>query len=239
MRSNTVQLAWPFALLGVVGGAQLPAGFSAAVLFGSVLGLLGALVSAALDRVRDWQVAMMAPAIGAIAGVALGFGNDGCDGAGVGFSAGVGFGLLAMPALVLITRRARRAQRLPPASLLGRAYRRRVWLMTLTASTLASLMVPAAANPWAQPADAPLAQLCALATMLLVVGDATLWLTLAQPDAPPRPPAALADGHPYRQPSPPPPPAPDLRALAALAAASLLYDALLVALVAAALLVSR
>jgi hypothetical protein len=233
-----VQLAWPFALLGAAVGAQLPSGPSSAVLMAAVLGLFGALVSSALERVRDWQVAVMSPFVGALTGVTLGFSSDGFDGAVIGFVAGVGFGLLALPALVLITRRAQRAQRLAPTSLLGRAYRRRVWLVALTASTLAALVVPAMANPWSQPAEAPLAQLCSLATMLMAMADATIWLALAQPETPARPSSPTAAANPYREPSPPST-KPDLRGLSAMAAASLLYDALLVALVAGALLVSR
>jgi hypothetical protein len=238
MTSNTVQLAWPFALIGAAIGAQLPSGPSGALLMAAVLGLFGGLVSTALGRVRDWQVGVMAPAIGALTGMAVGFGAEGLEGGAIGLIGGLGFGLLTLPALVLITRRARRAARLPRQSLLGRAYRRRVWLMALTASTLASLVVPALANPWARPAEAPMAQLCALAMMLMAMADATIWLAVAQPDPPPMsslPPTA----NPYRDAAPPRPAQPDQRVLSALAAASLLYDALLVALVAAALLVSR
>jgi hypothetical protein len=238
MRSNTVQLAWPFALIGAAIGAQLPEGASGALLMAAVLGLFGGMVSTALPRVRDWQVGVMAPAIGAITGTAVGFGSEGLDGGCIGMVGGLGFGLMILPALVLITRRGRRAARLPERSLLGRAYRRRVWLMALTTSTLASLVVPAVANPWARPAEAPLAQLSAMTMMLVAMADATIWLAVAQPDPSPRtslPPTA----NPYRDPAPPRPAHPDQRVLSALAAASLLYDALLVALVAAALLVSR
>jgi hypothetical protein len=238
MQSKTVQLAWPFALLGAAVGAQLPSSAAATLLMTSVLGLFGALISSALERVRDWQVALMSPLIGALTGATLGFGNDGFDGAAIGLVGGVGFGLLALPALVLITRRARRAHRLPATSLLGRAHRRRVWLMSLTTATLASLVVPTVASAAAQPAEAPLAQLCALATMLMAMADATIWLALAQPDPPRASLPSQPTANPYRDPSPPST-KPDLRALSALAAASLLYDALLVALVAGALLVSR
>jgi hypothetical protein len=238
MRSNTVQLAWPFALIGAAIGAQLPSGASGALLMAAVLGLFGGLISSALSRVRDWQVGVMAPAIGAITGMAVGFGSAGLDGAAIGLIGGVGFGLMTLPALVLITRRAKRAARLPTQSLLGRAYRRRVWLMALTASTMASLVVPAVANPWARPAEAPMAQLCAMAMMLMAMADATIWLTVAQLDPAPGP-SLTPSANPYRDAAPPRPAQPDLRVLSALAAASLLYDALLVALVAAALLVSR
>jgi hypothetical protein len=166
----------------------------------------------------------------------LGWSRDGFDGSALGVVAGLGFGMVALPPLVLLTRRARHAFQLPAASLLGRAARRRLWLLALTTSTLASLVVPAVANPWSRPAEAPLAQLCALGTMLMALADATIWLATAQPD-PPRLPA-VPTGNPYRDPSPPPPRL-DLRGLSALAASALLYDALLVALVAGALLVSR
>lgn len=243
--SGTVQLAWPFALIGAAVGAELPslgtyAGHSdgiAALTLTLVLALFGALVSSALDRVRDWQVALMSPAMGAITGAALGFSRDGLDGGALGIVAGIGFGLVALPPLVLLTRKARRAWRLPATSLLGRAARRRLWLLALVTSTLASLVVPAVASPLSRPAEAPLAQLCALATMVMALTDATIWLALAQPDRPRLP--ALPTGNPYRDPSPPAHERPDLRGLAALAASSLLYDALLVALVAGALLVSR
>jgi hypothetical protein len=78
----------------------------------------------------------------------------------------------------------------------------------------------------------------ALGTMLLAIGDAAAWLAAAapRPMRAPRPDAR----HPYREPGlPVPAPAPlHARALAQLAAQALLYDALLVAIVAAAMLVS-
>lgn len=240
MRRNTMQLGWPFALIGAAVGAQLPSATSSSVTMAFVLGVFGILISSALDRVRDWQVALMAPAVGAGAGAAIGLGIAGLDAGVVGAAAGVGFGILALPALLLITDGARRALTLPADSLLGKAQRRRVWLLALSASTLASLMVPALANPWAQPAEAPLAQMCALATMAMALVDATLWLVLAQLDVKPATTTSEPSANPYRDPAPPArPPLGDLRALAAVAASALLYDAMLVAVVAAALLVSR
>jgi hypothetical protein len=239
MRSNQVQLAWPFALIGAAVGAQLPAALASALIMAMVLALFGALISAALERVRDWQVALMSPVVGATTGATLGFSLDGLDGGAIGFIAGLGFGLLALPPLVLITDGARRAMRLPHRSLLGRAQRRRVWLLALSTSALAALVVPALANPWSHPSEAPLAQLCAVGTMVLAVADAAIWIAMAncrQPTTDSQP----SNANPYRQNSAPPiSQAPDLRILAVLAAESLLYDALIVAVVAAALLVSR
>ena len=235
-----MQLGWPFALIGAAVGAQLPSGTSSGVMMALVLGIFGALISSALDRVRDWQVALMAPAVGAAAGAAVGLGVAGLDASIVGAAAGIGFGTLALPALLLITDGARRAYRLPASSMLGKAQRRRVWLLALSASTLASLMVPALADPWAQPAEAPLAQMCALGTMAMALVDATIWLVLAQLDVKPAVPATEPSANPYREAAPPERARHgELRALAALAAGALLYDAMLVAVVAAALLVSR
>ncbi len=235
-----MQLAWPFALIGAAVGAQLPAPFASGVIMALVLGLFGALVTGSLERVRDWQVAVMSPLVGAATGATLGWSLDGFDGGAIGVVAGLGFGLLALPPLVLITDGARRVMRLPRRSLLGRAQRRRVWLLTLATSSLAALVVPALANPWSHPSEAPLAQLCALGTMMVAMGDAAIWVALAQPLPPP--PSSTPSANPYREPTPPKaPPSPDaeLRVLGVLAAESLLYDALLVAVVAAALLVSR
>ena len=114
-----MQLAWPFALIGVAVGAQLPAPFASAVIMALVLGLFGALVSGALPRVADWQVALMSPFVGATTGATVGWSIDSFDGAAVGIIAGVGFGLFALPPLVLITDGARRAMRLPHRSFLG------------------------------------------------------------------------------------------------------------------------
>jgi hypothetical protein len=239
-RPNTMQLAWPFALIGGAVGAQLPGAFASGVIMALVLGLFGALVSGALERVRDWQVALMSPLVGAATGATLGWSLDGFDGAAIGIVAGVGFGLLALPPLVLITDGARRASKLPRGSLLGRAQRRRVWLLTMSTASLAALVVPALANPWSHPSEAPLAQLCALGTMMVAMADASIWVAMAQPM--PRPPRATPSANPYRDPAPPsaePQQHPELRLLGVLAAESLLYDALLVAVVAAALLVSR
>ena len=237
MRSNQVQLAWPFALIGVAVGAQLPAALASAVVMALVLGVFGALIASAIDRVRDWQVAVMSPVVGAATGATLGWGLDGIDGAAIGLIAGLGFGLLALPPLVMITDGARRVTRAPERSLLGQAQRRRVWLLALSTSALAALVVPALANPWSRPSEAPLAQLCALATMMMAVADAAIWITLAQEGR-----QSTVDspqlGNPYRE-SPVPPPRVDDRILGVRAAEALLYDALIVAVVAAALLVSR
>lgn len=241
--SNSVQLGWPFGLIGIAIGAQLPAGVASAVIMALVLGLFGTLVSSALERVRDWQVALMSPLVGAATGITLGLSFDGLDGGVIGLVAGLGFGLLALPPLVVITDGARRAHRLPRRSLLGRAQRRRIWLLTLTTCALATLVVPALANPFSHPSEAPLAQLCALGTMLMAMADAAIWLALAQPDPPTRPSTVdgQQSGNPYRESAAPAHRVPpfDMRGLAVLAAESLLYDALLVAIVAAALLVSR
>lgn len=237
MKPNSVQLAWPFALIGVAVGAQLPGAFASALLMALVLGLFGALVTSALERVPDWQVAVMSPSVGAISGAMLGWSFDGLDGAAIGCVAGLGFGLLALPALLLLTDGARRASRLPGRSLVGRAQRRRVWLLALSTSALATLVVPALANPWARPSEAPLAQLMALGTMMMALADAALWIAAAQFERR-APTAATPSANPYRAgapPTAPQPPAP----FAVLAAESLLYDALIVAVVAAALLVSR
>ncbi|HWE29457.1 MAG TPA: hypothetical protein VHB97_15715 [Polyangia bacterium] len=239
MRRNTMQLGWPFALIGAAVGAQLPSATSSSLTMALVLGIFGVLISSALERVRDWQVALMAPAVGAGAGLAIGLGVAGLDAGVVGAASGIGFGILALPALLLITDGARRALRLPEGSMLGKAQRRRVWLLALSASTLASLMVPALANPWAQPAEAPLAQMCALGTMAMALVDATMWLVLAQLDVKPAT-TSEPSANPYRDPAPPQRSRHgDLRQLAAIAASALLYDAMLVAVVAAALLVSR
>jgi hypothetical protein len=237
MRPNSMQLAWPFALIGAAVGAQLPAALASSVIMALVLGLFGALVTSSLDRVRDWQVAVMSPAVGAATGATLGFSIDGIAGTAIGLIGGLGFGLLALPPLVLITSGARRAARLPARSLLERAQRRRVWLLALSTSALASLVVPALANPWSRPAEAPLSQLCALGTMLMAMADASIWIAMGQLKPPVATPTQSAG--PYRESAAPLPPPPDLRMLGVLAAESLLYDALLVAIVAAALLVSR
>jgi hypothetical protein len=187
--------------------------------------------------VRDWQVALMSPLVGTATGATLGWSISSFDGAAIGIVAGVGFGLLALPPLVLITDGARRAMRLPRRSLLGRAQRRRVWLLALSTSSLAALMVPAIANPWSRPSEAPLAQLCALATMLLALADASIWVAIAQiPESSER---KQSSANPYRDNAAPRVAGTGGRRLGVLAAESLLYDALLVAIVAAALLVSR
>jgi hypothetical protein len=231
-----MQLAWPFALIGVTVGAQLPAPFASAVIMALVLGLFGALVSSSLGRVADWQVALMSPLVGIATGATIGWSLDSFDGAAVGSIAGLGFGMFALPALLLITDGARRAQRLPARSLLGRAQRRRVWLLSLATSTLAALIVPALTDPWSRPSEAPLAQLCATGLMILAVLDSCAWIAMTQCRR------ATVDGpqsaNPYRE-NPLPIPEPDTRMVAVLAAESLLYDALLVAVVASALLVSR
>ena len=235
--ANRVQLAWPFAVLGAAAGSQLPSGLLGGVTLALVLGFLGALISTAIDRVRDWQVALMAPIVGAATGAIMGFILDGLDAGALGMIAGTGFGLLALPPLVVIADVARRASQLSPRSLVGRAQRRRLWLLTLTAGALAALIVPALANPWAHPAESPLAQMYAVGTMILAMTDSALWIAATAPH--PRGPTVGAR-HPYREPGLPTencPPLPD-RTVGALAAQSLLYDALLVAVVAAALLVS-
>jgi hypothetical protein len=238
MRPNSIQLAWPFALMGAAVGAQLPAPFASAVMMALVLALFGALVSSALPRVRDWQVALMSPFVGAATGATIGWSLDTFTGASIGVVAGIGFGLLALPPLVLITDGARRAIRLPRRSLLGRAQRRRVWLLALSTSSLAALVVPALVNPWSRPSEAPLAQLCAVATMMVALVDAMIWVNIAQISQQSTA-NSRQSANPYRQSAAPKPPAHDLRILSVLAAESLLYDALLVAVVAAALLVSR
>lgn len=237
MRSNRVQLAWPFAIFGAAVGSQLPAGAAGGVMLALSLAFLGALISSALERVRDWQVAMMAPLVGALIGASFAFLADGIEASAIGTIAGIGFGLLALPPLVLITDAARRASRMPPRSILGRAQRRRLWLLTLAASALVALIVPALANPWAKPAESMLAQLYAVGTMLVAVADSTLWISAAAPRARS---ITSAAQHPYREPAASPAPLPDVRerVVATLAAEALLYDALLVAVVAAALLVS-
>ncbi|MDB4967549.1 MAG: hypothetical protein JWN44_3238 [Myxococcales bacterium] len=236
MTPNQVQLAWPFALIGGAVGAQLPSAPASAILMALVLGVFGALISSALDRVRDWQVALMSPFVGAATGATIGWGLDGFDGGAIGLIAGLGFGLLALPPLILITDGARRAARLPERSLLGQAQRRRVWLLALSTSALASLAVPALANPWSRPSEAPMAQLCALATMLMAIADASIWVTMTQQTPPP--PTDTPSANPYRE-SAMKPPRVDDRMIGIRAAESLLYDALIVAVVAAALLVSR
>jgi hypothetical protein len=238
MGANSMQLAWPFALIGAAVGAQLPSPFASGVIMALVLALFGALVSSALERVRDWQVALMSPFVGAATGATIGWSLDTFTGASVGVVAGIGFGLLALPPLVLITDGARRALKLPRCSLLGRAQRRRVWLLALTTSSLAALVVPALANPWSHPSEAPLAQLCALGTMMLALADAMIWVAVAQASQPSTV-HSRQTANPYRDSAAPKSTRPELRRLSVLAAESLLYDALLVAVVAAALLVSR
>jgi hypothetical protein len=233
---RSMQLAWPFALIGAAVGAQLPAPFASSVIMALVLGLFGALVSSALGRVADWQVALMSPFVGGATGATVGWSIDSFDGAAFGIVAGVGFGLFALPPLVLITDGARRAMKLPHQSFYGRAARRRVWLLALATSALAALVVPALANPWSHPAEAPLAQACASAVMMLALIDACLWIAQLHARGGLRPGTPTA--HPYRE-GAPAPSAADTRAIGVLAAESLLYDALLVAVVASALLVSR
>ena len=232
-----MQLAWPFALIGAAVGAQLPAPFAAAVILALVLGLFGALVSNALPRLGDWQVAPMSPLVGAATGATLGFGLGGFGCAAVGLVAGIGFGLLALPPLVLITDAARRAQRLPPRSLLGRGQRRRVWLLALATSALATLLRPALANPWSHPAEAPLAQLCATGFMALAFFDSIMWIATTQ--SRPFTAGGPRSANPYRENAAPDRRSSEARMMALVAAVSLLYDALLVGIVAAAVLVSR
>jgi hypothetical protein len=231
-----MQLAWPFALIGTAVGAQLPAPFASSVIMALVLGLFGALVTGGLPRVADWQVALMSPFVGAATGATVGWSLDSFDGAAVGVIGGLGFGMFALPPLVLITEEARRAMRLPERSFLERAARRRVWLLALSTSALAALVVPALSNPWSHPAEAPLAQSCASTLMLLALFDASSWI--AQLQAQPASPPVVPSANPYRE-GAPAPVAGDPRAIGVLAAESLLYDALLVAIVASALLVSR
>ena len=231
-----MQLAWPFALIGAAVGAQLPAPFASALIMALVLGLFGGLVTGALPRVCDWQVALMSPIVGAATGATIGWSLDSFDGAAVGFVGGIGFGLFALPPLLLITDGARRALRLPPGSPLDRAQRRRIWMLALSTSALASLIVPALTNPWSHPAEAPFAQLTSTALIVLAVVDAVAWIALAQPR--PTPPAPPQSANPYRD-MRVQAPTPDRRMVAVLAAESLLYDALVVAVVASALLVSR
>ncbi len=233
---RALQLAWPFALIGAAVGAQLPAPCASAVIMSLVLGLFGALISGALPRVGDWQVALMSPFVGAATGATVGWSIDSFDGAAVGIVAGIGFGLFALPPLVLITDGARRAMRFPAQSFLARAARRRVWLLALSTSSLAALVVPALANPWSHPAEAPLAQSCASALMMLALVDACCWIAQLQPRRTPAPNPQSAN--PYRE-GVPMAAASDRGAVGVLAAESLLYDALLVAIVASALLVSR
>jgi hypothetical protein len=248
--ADRVQLAWPFAVLGAAAGSQLAAGPYGGLVGGLtlalVLGFLGALISAAIERVRDWQVALMAPIVGAGTGAIMGFILDGLDAGALGLVAGTGFGLLALPPLVLIADVARQASCHGARTLLGRAQRRRLWLLTLTASALASLIVPALSNPWSHPAESHLAQLYAVATMIVAMCDSALWIAATTP-RPPRP--SPGARHPYREPGLPMTlpahantndanVASDDRTVGALAAQALLYDALLVAVLAAALLVS-
>ncbi|MGZ3443557.1 MAG: hypothetical protein ACXVDD_28740 [Polyangia bacterium] len=234
-----MQLAWPFALIGAAVGVQLPAPIASGVTLALVMALFGALVSGALERTRDWQVALMCPIVGAATGTTLGWSFDSFEGASIGCVAGIGFGLLGLPPLVLIVDGARRAMRLPRRSHLGRAQRRRVWLLSLSTSSLAALVVPALADPWSHPSEAPLAQLCALGTMMVAIADATIWVLLAQ--GPVSTAQRRLSANPYRESAAPGPaqPGAEARMLSVLAAESLLYDALLVAVVAAALLVSR
>jgi hypothetical protein len=239
MGPNSMQLAWPFALIGAAIGAQLPTPFASGVILALVLALFGALISSGLPRVRDWQVALMAPFVGAATGATIGWSLDTFAGANVGSIAGTGFGLLALPPLILITDGARRAIRLPRNSILGQAQRRRVWLLTLATASLAALVVPALANPWSHPSEAPMAQLCALGTMMVALSDAMVWVAVAQSAIQPPTVDKPQSANPYRDGAGPKLVRPDTRMLSVLAAESLLYDALLVAVVAAALLVSR
>ena len=234
-----MQLAWPFALIGAAVGAQLPVPFTSGFVMAVVLGVFGALVTSALPHAQDWQVALMSPFVGAATGATIGCGLDRFDGAVVGVVGGIGFGLFALPSLLLITDGARRARKLPAGSPLERAQRRRVWLLALSTSALAALIVPALTNPWSHPAEAPFAQLTATALMILAMFDATSWIALttqahSRPATPEGPPSA----NPYRE-MQVKTPKPDHRMLAVLAAESLLYDALIVGVVASALLVSR
>lgn len=233
-----MQLAWPFALIGAAVGAQLPAPFASSLVMALVLGLFGALVSSALPRVSDWQVALMSPIVGAATGATIGWSLDSFDGAAVGFVGGVGFGLFSLPPLLLITDGARRALRLPPGSPLDRAQRRRVWLLALSTSSLAALVVPALTNPWSHPAEAPFAQLSATALMILAMFDATSWIAMTQAHSRQLTADRTPSANPYRE-MPVKTPRHDNRRVAVLAAESLLYDALVVAVVASALLVSR
>ena len=235
-----MQLAWPFALIGAAVGAQLPVPFTSSFVMAVVLGVFGALVTSALPHAQDWQVALMSPFVGAVTGATIGCGLDRFDGAVVGLVGGIGFGLFALPSLLLITDGARRARKLPAGSPLERAQRRRVWLLSLSTSALAALIVPALTNPWSHPAEAPFAQLTATALMILAMFDATSWIALTTRAANSRQLTAHStlSANPYREMTVKTP-KPDHRMLSVLAAESLLYDALIVAVVASALLVSR
>jgi hypothetical protein len=142
-----VQLAWPFALVGAAIGWVLPARAASTVTIALVLGLFGWLVTAALERVRDWQVALLSPAVGALTGAAIGWTLDGFAAAAVGVTAGVGFGLMALPPLVLMTDAARRVARARRGSPSRQAMRRRIWLLALAMAAMAALTVPALSRP--------------------------------------------------------------------------------------------
>jgi hypothetical protein len=119
-----------------------------------VLGLFGSLVAAAIERVRDWQVALLSPLIGALTGAAIGWTLDGFTAAAVGVTAGIGFGLMALPPLVLMTDAARRAGRARARSPSRRAMCRRIWLLALAMAAMAALTVPALSRP-SLPANPP------------------------------------------------------------------------------------
>jgi hypothetical protein len=76
--------------------------------------------------------------------------------------------------------------------------------------------------------------------MMVAMADAAIWVAMAQPLPPPTT-HVEPTANPYRDSAAPPEPVhqPELRLMGVLAAESLLYDSLLVAVVAAALLVSR
>src|SRR5689334_15621344 len=109
MHERKVELGWPLALLGAVIGWALPTHSPGVVTIALVLGLYGALVATLLERVRDWQVALLSPAVAGLTGATIGGLFGGAPAAAVGATAGIGFGLMALPPMVLMTDAARRA----------------------------------------------------------------------------------------------------------------------------------
>jgi hypothetical protein len=195
LRRGSVQLAWPFALVGATIGLGLPPRGPSAVTIALVLALFGAVVSAAMKRARDWQVALLSPVVGALTGAAIGWSLDGLEAAAVGVTAGIGFGLMSLPPLVLMTDAARRAAEIEHHSVSARAVRRRVWLLSLAMAAMAALTVPVLAAPATAPvAHSALADWAIVGMVLLSLLDvaALARLMLARPPAPAMP-------HPYRE----------------------------------------
>jgi hypothetical protein len=221
------------ALVGAAIGWELPTHRASAVTLALLLGAFGALMAARLPRLRDWEVALLAPLLGAVTGAAIGAILDGVDAAAMGVTAGVGFGLMALPPLVLMTDAARRAGRSSRGSSSAGAMRRRIWLLALAMTAMAAVTVPALSRALPSLGRSRLAELGLLGMMALACIDAVALTRLLVLRAP-----TPALPHPYRELDPPAtPPARERERL--ILGECLTIDSLLLIAVGSALLLAR